>query len=138
MLLFHYPQRHFSNASSVWCSVKLLGGKIESGGSSSKSDVLEDGKSRGLTSLLGEPFLSRVAPVDRQDPNFATPFFSDPPWTKRRVLLGSSRRCRLVTGVCKREAVPWRPRAMRQASRRRATPPTRHQNSSHVGECRSG
>ena len=30
-------------------------------------------------SLLGEPFLSRMAPVDRQDPNFATPFFSDSP-----------------------------------------------------------
>lgn len=44
-LLFHYPQRHFSNAASVWCSVKQFGGKIESGGSSSKSDVLEDEES---------------------------------------------------------------------------------------------
>lgn len=44
-LLFHYPQRHLSNAASVWSSFKQLGGKIESGGLSSKSDVLEDGES---------------------------------------------------------------------------------------------
>ena len=30
---------------SVWCLVMRLGGKIEIGGSSSKSDVLEDGES---------------------------------------------------------------------------------------------
>lgn len=45
LLVSHYPQRHFSNAVSVWCSFKQLGAKIESGGSSSKSDVLEDGES---------------------------------------------------------------------------------------------
>jgi len=45
LLVSQYPQRHFSNAVSVWCSFKQLGGKIESGGSSSKSDVLEDGES---------------------------------------------------------------------------------------------
>lgn len=44
-LVFHYPQRHLSNATSVWRSLKQLGGKIESGGSSSKLHVLEDGKS---------------------------------------------------------------------------------------------
>jgi len=44
-LLFRYPQRHLSNATSAWCSFEQLGGKIESGGPSSKSDVLEDGES---------------------------------------------------------------------------------------------